>query len=541
MDELRISKISIGLFILLYLLIYIPGFQTPFVLDDFHAIVTNQFVHSLEHFTFPWVSAKAISSNPENYGYRPMTFNFFQLMWALGDGQPFVFQIAKKIILLLAAWMTFLVWKEWQAIVKKPDPDSLWWGASVFAFAFFLLHPVSVQVGNYIGASTSLLAGLFYMSAFYLYLKYRRLGKLWHLCLGALAYFLAVMSKEDGITLIAVLFIAEIFFFRKKLSLPSKKPIFPFLLYLGISIFSAYLIGSHFEPSSNIARGDLSRSLYFATQWRAYFHYMGLYFWPVGFNFDNLDFGFADQVWTAANVFYLSLHLLILIFATYLCVKINSIGFAVLGFYISILPASSIIPLAEAVSDHRDFIPFLFFGFAMIQIIEWATTRWLQDRFHEKALLCLLLLALSGATFYRNRDFISEKALWVDTVLKNPRSPRAKSNLATIYMENGDYPLADALLTKCTDHSPFYMACLVNLGIVKDNLGHRDLAEKYFRMGIASDPSVINSRLYYAEFLFKYRRYQEAKTYLEEANQFAGGLNKPVLDALEIVDRLIAK
>ncbi len=554
MFQTHSSRISFALIILLYLIVYSPSFQTPYLLDESHAIISNQFVHSLRYFAFPWESAKAASSNPENYGYRPVTFNFFQLMWHLGDGKPLPFQIGKKIILILVSAMTFLFWKEWSKIAgplessrpsKKnqlPEKESLWWGSSFFAFAFFLLHPVSVQVANYIGASTTLLTALFYMTSFYLYLRFRQSEKIWQLALGAICYFLAVMSKEEGITLIALVFVAEVFFLSgKKTFLVSKKAIVPLLVYSITAIFSAYLIYAHFEPTSGIARGSVIRSLYFATQWRAYFYYVHFYFWPVGFNFDNLDFGFATELWTPLNILCLCLHLSILAFAIRLCRLKNSIGFAILGFYISILPASSIVPLSEPVSDHRDYIPFLFFGFGMIQVMEQASDRWIKNQIKEKWIIACLLVALAGGTLYRNFDFMSSKAVWIDTVLKNPGSPRAKNNLALEYMSKGQYAVADALLTKCAEVAPTYSVCLINLGIVSDATGNLAKAEEFYKKSMQYDLSKIDSRLFYVQFLLRQGRAREAKELLEEANAFSNGLNKPILDSLQKADEMLAK
>lgn len=517
-------------------------------MDDSHTIQTNQFVHSLKYLTIPWETAKAYSSSPENYGYRPLTVNLSQLSWAIGGGSVIAFQIIKKILLILFALICFLTWTEWQKLITSGSKDAekfmesknLWWSGGFLAFGFFLLHPVGTQVGNYIAASSTLLCGLFYMLGFFFYLKFRRLDQKKYLFIAGFAYFLSVMSKEEGITLIAIILITEIFFLRKSLMLFLSKTILPISFMATVGFLSAYLVISHFESTSDIARGSIPRSLYFATQLRAYLFYMSTYFWPYQFNFDNLSFQFAQKLWTLTNAVFLALNAAVVCLGIYLCSKKNSIGMAILGFYIAISPASSVIPLAEAVNDHRHFIPFSFFGFGMIQLMQTYLPRVIKNSKIEMVLITFLLIFLASATYQRNTDYVSNKTLWSDTVIKNPESPRAMNNLALEFMATAEYSQAQNLLNKCVAAAPYYYPCFINMAITSAANGEDVIAELFFKKAIDMDRNLISSRLFYSDFLIKRNRDLEAKSYLEEANRFAQGLNKPVQDRLEAINARVA-
>ena len=297
---------------------------------------------------------------------------------------------------------------------------------------------------------------------------------------------------------------------------------------------------THFEATSNIARGSISRELYFATQLRAYFFYMGSYLWPFQFNFDHLSFQFSEQLWTFTNVLFLFLNAAWFCFGIYLCVKKNSLGLAIVGFYISIAPASSVIPLAEAVNDHRHFIPFAFFGFGIIQILEKLFAKITANEQRQKIAIYCLLIFLAGATLLRNFDYVSNRTLWTDTVLKNPNSPRAKNNLALDYMAKTEYDFAQVLLRKCIQEAQGYYPCFVNYAVTSAATGDDATAEEFFKKAITMDRNLISSRTFYADFLIERGRDLEAKTYLEEASQFAQGLNKPVVDRLEAIHARLA-
>ncbi len=525
-SRMQNQKLQMILVILLFCLAYLPAWKTPFLMDDSHTISNNQFVHSLKYWDFAWTSAKAYSATPDNYGYRPVNTNFNQILWALGDGSPIAFQIAKKLLLILFAWVVLLLWRQWSKTVWARPLDPL---CETLLFGFLLLHPLCTQVANYVAASSSLLCGLFYSASLYFYLKFRSQASWLNLVMAGAMFFLAIMSKEEGITLIGVIALIEFFYLR------SRSSFLPLAVFALIAAFAAYLIVSHFEPSSDIARGVISRSLYFATQLRAYFHYIGLYIFPIDLNFDNLDFRFATELLNLENAIYLFLNLVLVLLGLYLCWRKNVFGLLLLAFYIAISPASSVIPLAEAVNDHRPFLSFIFFGFGLVLALNQAGKKWIHSSRHRILAMWLLFFLMAGMTLERNFDFISGKALWLDTVLKNPHSPRAKNNLALEYMIKADYPMAHMLLQKCTEEAPGYSTCFTNLGIVNSAVGDMDLPDKAFQRAIELDKAVISSRLFYSSFLIAHNRWKEAEGYLIEADRFASGLNEQVRKLLDLV------
>ncbi len=508
-------------------------------MDDSHTIQTNQFVHSLDYLGFPWTSSKAYSSTPDNYGYRPLTTNFNQMVWALGDGEARAYQIAKKLLLVLFAAIAVLLWSQFYRSVWKRELSPL---TRFLAFGFFLLHPLGTQVGNYIAASSSLLCGIFYAASLTVYLRYRQTTSWVALILGCTFFFFSMMSKEEGITLLGVILWLEVFYLRPApLRLNWQKGLIGFFAYVLTAGLGLYLIFSHFEPSSNIARGFVPRNLYFATQLRAYFHYIGLYVWPFQFNFDNLEFRFAAEFWTIENLSFFLANLGIIFLGLYWSYRKKIWGIALIGFYIAIAPASSFISLAEAVNDHRHFISFLFFGIGLISILDWILIQFCHQEFRRWAGIAFIFLFLAGASFYRNLDFHSGLEIWLDTVIRNPHSPRAKNNLALEYISRHDLATARSLLEKCIVEAPTYAVCYTNLGIVNSMLGHAGAAEKNFEIAMRVDMGVVTSRLFYAEFLVNKGELQKAKKYLIEADEFASGLHQPVHQYLKLIKQRLGE
>ncbi len=525
MSSFKNFKLSL-VFVFIFFIVYIPSFNVGYEFDDSHTILSNQFVHSLKYFLEPWTSAKTYSSTPENYGYRPVTINFSQIVWFLGNGNPVAFQIAKKLIYLFLAIIVTLFWVELFSFIKPlKHPQIL--------FGLLLLHPFAIQVCNYIAASSSLLCGLFYFLSLLSYIRFRKTQTWIYLILIGVFYFLSVSSKEEGITLIAIVALIEIFFMPRNLKI-SFKALVALIAGGGLGLL---LIISNFEPQSSIARGPITRWNYFATQWEGYFFYFGNYFFPFNFNFDNSNLPFVETVFNVRSMIFLSLNALLVFLSLWLCFRRNLLGLGILGFYIAVLPASSVVPLAESLNDHRAFISFLFFVIVLYGIFNRVSENTSAARLRT-ALVFFLFIYLSGANAYRNWDWRTSESLWRDTVERNPTGSRAQNNLAVILMAQGRYAEAMPLLTECARLSPRYALCQINLGVTYEALGEDQKAREHHLKGISLDPGVVTSRLAYSRFLIQRGYLAEAEKVLTEADQFTHGLNVKVKESLNQIKKL---
>jgi Tfp pilus assembly protein PilF len=109
-------------------------------------------------------------------------------------------------------------------------------------------------------------------------------------------------------------------------------------------------------------------------------------------------------------------------------------------------------------------------------------------------------------------------------------------------MSAAQYDVAKVLLKKCVEEAVYYSSCIINLAIVSAATGDDATAEESFKKGIEIDRGLLNSRIFYVDFLIRRGRDAEAKRYLEEANNFASGLNKSIVDRLDSVNaRLLGK
>ena len=198
----------------------------PFFFDDSHTIVANSAIQSPGNLLRLWTASSYHSASPENWGYRPFTVFMHSLSWLVGGGATWPFHLVKKLTFALVCFLIFLIWRTlWRYPGYFPNnpprirfkagkldftwlvtPDS----AALVAAFVFAIHPANNQVVNYISASSSLFAGFWYLFAYSLYLAFRQERRLNYLALSCAAYAVSVLSKEEGITLPAVILLSEL-------------------------------------------------------------------------------------------------------------------------------------------------------------------------------------------------------------------------------------------------------------------------------------------------------------------------------------------
>ncbi|HUP58424.1 MAG TPA: tetratricopeptide repeat protein, partial [Bdellovibrionota bacterium] len=340
-----------------------------------------------------------------------------------------------------------------------------------------------------------------------------------------LLFALAVLAKEEGITLVAIVFLTELLLPRR--GSPNRlKALGGYVVVAGLMFLLLKLM---FAASSDIARGNLSRWSYFMTQWRAWIHYLTLLVWPWDLNADNLEFGFSHSIWDTKVISALFANALLLGGAWLLRKRHPIFLFSLLWFYIALSPASSVVVLGEPVNDHRMYlayfgllgavVPWLLKGLAAVcgaglspntpPMTGWVTLA--------------ALAALFVGTQARNQVWSSQETLWGDTVAKNPRSGRALNNLSLAYFPKQEWDRALEILRRCEWVDPTYPQCKLNLGIVYGHLGRDVEAEDKFRQAIQLDPLRTDGRSFYASFLERRDRLDEALGLYQRIDTMAEG------------------
>ena len=190
-------------------LIYVNTFSHDYALDDASAIsanyVTKQGVSGIptifkEHYRYGyWNSPGTL--------YRPIPLAMFALEWQIAPDSPGFNHFMNVLLYSLTAFLLF--WTLCRVIPKY---------SPVLPFIttlLFITHPVHVEVVANIKSRDEILSFLFCISAVYFLWKYLKNNDNKWLAFSLFGYLLAMFSKENAITFLAV-FPLLMYFFSKK-------------------------------------------------------------------------------------------------------------------------------------------------------------------------------------------------------------------------------------------------------------------------------------------------------------------------------------
>ncbi len=516
---------------------YSNSFTISFQFDDTHTVQSNIYIRSLKHIPRYFIDPQTSSYRPENSGYRPMTTTALALGFALSQLSTWGYHLIKLIEHCLVALLIFLVGLKLLPQNSASAP-ARWWVA-FFSALVFGVHRVNTEIVDYISAISSLQAGLFFALAFYLYLRWKDTKKIWCYCLSAFCYMLSMWSKEEGITLPAALLVYEFLYQssnREDFKTTFKESIkyyFKILLpYIVLAIIFVVLRYSLMDPIGHTSRGTTPRFIYAITQIRSWLYYGYLYFWPINLNADNLSFDFSSgledwRIWVSLLV-----HISIWVFAWKAFKSYRFITFAILWMYITVLPASSVFQLVEAVNEHRSYIPYMFLSLLSVWLFVEACWKWIpvikirkapklsreakaEHYKDEKATkyivfigLSSLALFLGAGTYGRNKVWQTDVSLWEDIYSKNQNSVRAMNVLGISLLNRGHLERSIQLLERCHQTNAVYLPCMVHLSMAYAQIKEYDRGLEILQKGIKIDPDYphINFHigLYYKDFFANY-------------------------------------
>ena len=506
------------------LLAYSTTFTTTFFFDDIPRIVKNEAIRNLHDLgtIFGYCKERfliylTLAANYRLSRLEPMSYHIFNF---------FIHYVASIFLYLL--FIELLKTPAMQK-VESPLSKSL---AAFLAAGIFLLHPLQTESVTYVIQRTESMAGMFYLATLYFYLR-ARLGKtagetLRYGALTGLSAVCAAFSKETAVTLPAMLAIFEVFLFETSIRDLLRNKIFLALL-VPAALIVLYKIGPllqrnfFYDPDITFTRKQ-----YVLTQLSVLVTYLRLFFYPLGQNID-WDFPISDSLFVTQTIF--SLLLLVVLFAlsfvTYRRFRLVTLG--ILGFFLTLAPTSSIIPIKDVIFEHRMYLPVAFLAMGCVYLLFWAIDQlWrASTRAHLVALLILVVAitsSLTGLTYLRNQVWTSSISLWKDAVEKSPHkarphnnygwalyllegsaTPQAREefeianrldpawaipwhNLALISFEEGDYRQAIDLDLKALEREPNYLRAVYQLAKSYRELGQLQLAQNYLQQLIKDSP-----------------------------------------------------
>jgi tetratricopeptide (TPR) repeat protein len=499
-------------------LAYSNFFHNSFHFDDDHAIVENASIRSLSNWTRFFTDAHTFSSQPSNATYRPIVTLSFALDYAVhGALDPVPFHVTQLVLLIIVGVLLSIVFTS----LFGPGQELL----AVIAASIFCLHTANTETMNLLSSRSELLSAIGLLAALIVFIRWpaqRRRGLyLIPLAIGALA--------KAPVVIFAGIVMAWVALIERRRPVDALKAALPSFI-AGIAL----LIGLNAMNAKEWIAGGGSRLGYLITQPYAWLHYARLAILPAGLSADTDLEPMAHWYDTNAIAGYAFVVLLCLAIARFSRTREQApVAFGLAWFGITLLPTSSIFPLAEVVNEHRLFFPLMGAAAAFVWTAELIMRRWPQAQRLAYSILVIAALALAYGTHIRNEVWRTEETLWRDVTQKSPRNGRGWMNYGLTQMEVGRYTIAKEAFDHAAQFTPSFGTLEINRGIVAAALGDHVSAEQHFRRALALHPDR-NAHFYYARWLLRRGRGLEAEPHLAEAARVAPTWVPPRRLALEV-------
>ena len=499
------------------LIAYSNSFTSTFHFDDIVHILENDALHDLANIgrIYSYCNERFLTYLTLAFNYRTSGFD------------PVGYHVVNFFIHYFSAFFLYFLFIE---IWKTPAMRGKDLGVSKNLGAFlaagiFFLHPLQTQAVTYIVQRAECMAGMFYLATLYFYVKARlartRTGSWGYAVLVVLAAFCAAFSKETAVTLPALIVVFEVFFFNTSIKDLARKKMFLVIL-VPAGIMVAYKLGPLVRRDFFWDPGiPFTRKQYILTQFSVLVTYLRLFFWPANQNVDwdyPLSADFFSLETFSSFLFLLTLFML----GVFAYRKFRLVSLGIIGFFITLAPTSSIIPIKDVIFEHRMYLAVAFLAMGGVQLLFYGLARvraisYRSPRVVLSALIITLLPLLIGLTHARNEVWLTGLSLWKDAVQKSPNKARPHNNYGRALFLLGQKMSEDAKREFETANrlAPDWA------------LPYHNLAIGYFREGdfqraIALDLEAIKRKRNYKEALYLLARshkglnqWQNARLYLE--------------------------
>jgi len=491
------------------LLAFWATLHSPFLYDDAHAIVDNPYIQHLSEFQN--------NVGIQNIFNRSVLLLSFAVNREIGNLDVFGYHLFNVLLHILTGLTWYFLVRE--LLLLEPSRQNFR-RLPLVCSSIHLLHPLAVETVTYISSRSSGLATFFYLLAFYIFCRLVRPRKaklVWTtklLCIvSILAFlFLGIGTKEIVATfpLIAVIYVwlitpkSERRFLKFKIG----AILIPLVFYFCYRYMEQ---GNIFSVNADPVSGETSRFLYFLSQIKVIVnYYLFKLFLPFNLNFEPdirlLSKLMNGQLFLAFGVLGVGLIIIAL-------QKSPVLFFAVLWFFITLLPSSSFIPLKQIATEHRTYLPALGFHLAL----GWALLNLFQARAFSIVFLILFISLNFLLTVNRTLDYRSEVTLWEDTIEKSPNKALAHNNLATAYMEKEMFKEAEKELAITLRLDPGKTNAYSNFGHISFQRKDWEKAIESFDQAIALGSDKPDTFYFSGLARSRQKSFAEAIPYLQEA------------------------
>ncbi|HEX9306027.1 MAG TPA: tetratricopeptide repeat protein [Anaeromyxobacter sp.] len=441
--KLRAQTAVLAAILLATIAVYFRALDGTFELDD-GLILESAWVRDLGVFLHPrtWLDLP-----------RPLTAFTFALDHAVFGFDVRGWHATSGALHLIAVILGWRLARQVMFRAGNPAPEA----AALGAVAVFALHPIQTEAVSYISQRAEVLSAVLSLTGLLVLLRWdeaRTRGHKLLLAAGAVAALaLGLAAKPTAAALPALwLGLAAALPSAEEREVPSstrllrRLPAALPLIALSATEAMRALVDVRGSTSAGLDVPGAPWPLYVATELRAIPRYLSLLAWPAG---QTVDWDFRpsasilDPAVLAGAALLASLGAVALVGARRrsdgagaAAGRAAAFGFV---FFLVGLSPTVLVPLADPLAEHRVYLPALGVAIAAAAAAGAVIDRMTSVRLRGAALVsaAAIVVALGGATLFRNDVWRSAAALWGDAAAKSPAKGRPHANLCRALLIDG--------------------------------------------------------------------------------------------------------
>lgn len=512
-------------------LVYYPSRNYPFQFDDIANIAK---FFDIRHKSF---------SDFFFTGTRWISYWLNTLYYKINQFNPYAFRlsnIASHIVLGLIIFAVVAL------LLRRLSHDHFLYRHRLYiAFltaGLFLLHPVQTQTVSYViqGQLEGLAALSMFMMVLLFLLHVSPYGRLVRTVSLVLLYGVAILSsgtKEIAIISPILLILIDWFFVAQGNWSALQRRwyvhgavaliVWGFYLYFMKPSYFTQIFGLQLEIKNNVGNmltnshdEAITPWAFARSQFKVMLHYIWIFLYPWAMS--------VDYDWFIVRNF---LHfdcivpfMLLLALASYTLYRLNRdktdwLAFAIIWFFVAVLPRSSIIPSSELLMDYKTYTAsfgiFLILSVAIMYVLE----RLLAHRpwWVFYGVIMLFLSMLGYLSFVRNKVWGSAQEFWLDIVQHAPKKARSHNNYGVALSEAHKFQEAIDSFERAIAMDPLYPDPYVNVATAYGALNRVDDAIEVLKQAILLQPYYPESYNNIAAHYMTKKNFYEAERYLKRA------------------------
>ncbi len=488
--------------------LYSNTLSHKFVLDDFGALADN------------WVVKKGVDGIPiilktsYRYGinmlsdnlYRPLSQIMFAIEWQISPKNPFIHHFMNVLFYALSMVLLFQVLKKYFSQTSTLIP--------VLITLLFAVHPVHTEVVANIKSRDEIMSFFFLMCTLLALHKWFTKKNIIALTLGIVSYFLAFLSKEGVITMLAIFPIMGWYFTNakmKNIAITTLLMAIPAVVYLSVrgAVLSEYGTNAPVAIIDNFLSAAPDKMSYYATAIYLLGKYLGLLFFPAtlisDYSYNQIPIvDFSNTITVVSLIIYLAIFSISVLFIK----RKSPVIFGIILFLTSMsIYSNLIIPIGSSFAERFLFLPSLgfcialvFIGFKLFQISTDDVTL-SPKALLKKSPICILLFTVilslySFKTVVRASDWKDQYTLFGKDIKQAPNSAHLRYYWGLAIrdkaLESADENSMKSMMLEAVEQFdkavaiyPSYPDCYEQLGLAWYRLKNREKSLENYNKALA--------------------------------------------------------